>query len=159
MQWTAPFLSGLLVLAFSTLAQAQTHGAKTVDDAWVAAAKVGDVNALVALYAPDAVLYTPDAMEARGTAAIRKAYEDMFGSMKVTDARIDSQYQSAGDLSVGYGTATLTMVPKAGGAPQTMTVRVTAAARNIKGKWLYVADHASVPATPPPAAGSKPATP
>jgi uncharacterized protein (TIGR02246 family) len=139
-------------------AQAQTPGAKTVDDAWVVAAKAGDVNALVALYAPDAVLYMPDAMEARGTAAIRKAYEDMLGGMKVTDARIDSQYQSAGDLSVGYGTATLTMVPKAGGAPQTMTVRVTAACRKIDGKWLYVADHASVPAPPPPAAAAKPDT-
>jgi hypothetical protein len=60
---------------------------------------------------------------------------------------------------VGYGTATLTMVPKAGGAPQTMTVRVTAAARQINGKWVYVADHASVPAGPPPAGQPKPATP
>lgn len=159
MQWTAPLFSGLLILAISIPAHAQTHGAKTVDDAWVAAAKAGDVNALVALYAPDAVLYMPDAMEARGTAAIRKAYEDMFGAMKVTEATISSEYQSAGDLSVGYGTATLTMVPKAGGAPQTMTVRVTAAARQINGKWLYVADHASVPAAPPPAGPSKPATP
>jgi uncharacterized protein (TIGR02246 family) len=159
MRWTAPFFSGLVVFALSSLAHAQTHGAKTVDDAWVTAAKAGDVNALVALYAPDAVLYPPDAEEARGTAAIRQAYEDMFGAMKVTDAKIDSQYQTSGDLSVGYGTATLTMVPKAGGAPQTMTVRVVAAVRKINGKWLYIADHASVPAGPPPEAEAKPATP
>jgi len=52
------------------------------------------------------------------------------------------------DLSVGYGTATLTMVPKTGGSPTQMTVRVTDVARKIGGKWLYLADHASVPAGP-----------
>ena len=41
MRWTAPFLSGLMALAFSMPAQAQTPGAKTVDDAWVVAAKAG----------------------------------------------------------------------------------------------------------------------
>jgi ketosteroid isomerase-like protein len=41
------------------------------------------------------------------------------------------------------------MTPKASGAPQTMTVRVTTGVKKINGKWLYVADHASVPAGPP----------
>ena len=31
-----------------------------------------------------------------------------------------------------------------------MSVRVTAVARKIGGKWLYVIDHASVPMPPPP---------
>jgi uncharacterized protein (TIGR02246 family) len=159
MRWTALLFAGLQVVAMSTHAFAQTHGAKTVDDAWIAAAKAGDVNALVALYAPDAVLYMPDSKEARGTAAIRKAYEDMLGAMKVTEVSIDSQYQTVAGLSVGYGTATLTMVPKAGGAPQTMTARVTAAAAMINGKWLYIVDHASVPVGPPPGAATKPSTP
>ena len=85
------------------------------------AANAGDVEALVALYAPDAVLYTPNAIEARGTAAIRSQYQAMFSANTVSNASINCTYQTVGDLSVGWGTATLTMTPKGGGAPQTMT--------------------------------------
>jgi uncharacterized protein (TIGR02246 family) len=142
-------MSGL-VLLMAAPAYAQADGVKGVDEAWIRAVKAGDVEGLVALYAPDAVLYAPDATEARGTAAIRSYYTGMIGAVTVTQAVIDSQYQTTGDLSVGFGTATLTVTPKAGGSPEMMTVRVTAAARKIGGKWLYVADHASVPLPPPP---------
>jgi len=127
-------------------------GLKGVDEAWIRAVKAGNVDAVVALYAPDAVLYPPDAMEARGTAAIRASYESMLGAVVVNEASIDSQYQTSGDVSVGFGKATLTMTPKAGGSPQVMSVRVTAVARRIGGKWLYMVDHASVPLPPPPPA-------
>ena len=145
-------LAAVVVFGASTpLARAQEHGGKVVDDAWVKAANAGNVDGLVALYAPDAVLYTPDSMEARGTAAIRALYTEMFAANAVSNASITSTYETSGDLSTGWGTATLTMTPKAGGSPQIMTVRVTAVARRINGKWLYVADHASVPVGPPPA--------
>jgi uncharacterized protein (TIGR02246 family) len=116
----------------------------------VKAATAGDVEGVVALYAPDAVLFAPDSMEARGTAAIRAAYQQMFKENTVANASINATYDTSGDLSSGWGTATLTMTPKAGGSPQTMTVRVTAVARKINGKWLYVVDHASVPMGPAP---------
>jgi len=125
-------------------------GVKGVDDAWIQAVKAGNVEAVVALYAPDAVLYPPDALEARGTAAIRASYESMLSAVVVNDASIDAQYQTSGDVSVGFGKATLTMTPKGGGSPQIMSVRVTAVARKIGGKWLYVVDHASAPLPPPP---------
>jgi len=47
--------------------RAQEHGGKVVDHAWVKAVSAGDIEAAVALYSPDAVLYAPDSMEARGT--------------------------------------------------------------------------------------------
>ena len=150
-------LSALAALAIVGIAiapaGAQEHGAKVVDDAWTKAANAGDVEALVALYAPDAVLYAPDSMEARGTAAIRALYSEMFAANTVSNASITATYQTSGDLSTGWGTAALTMTPKAGGAAQTFSVRVTAVAKKVNGKWLYVADHASVPAGPAPAPG------
>jgi ketosteroid isomerase-like protein len=99
-------------------------GAKGVDEAWIGAVKAGNVDAVVALYAPDAVLYPPDALEARGTAAIRASYTEMLGAMTINEATIDSQYQTSGDFSVGFGKATLTMTPKGGGSPQIVSVRV-----------------------------------
>jgi uncharacterized protein (TIGR02246 family) len=152
-RWVSALVGGLVVLFLAAPARAQSDGAKAVDDEWVKAAQAGDLEGLVALYAPDAVLYAPDVMEARGTAAIRALYAAMLGANKISSASITSTYTTVGDLSVGYGTATLTFTPKAGGPSQPMTVRVTAVAKKIGGKWLYVADHASVPmmAAPPAA--------
>jgi uncharacterized protein (TIGR02246 family) len=146
-------LAALVIFgACASPARAQEQGGKIVDDAWVKAVTAGDVEAVVALYAPDAVLYAPDSMEARGTAAIRALYTEMLAANTVSNPSFNTTYQTSGDLSTGWGTVTLTFTPKAGGAPQTMTVRVTAVTRKINAKWLYVADHASVPlpAGPPP---------
>jgi uncharacterized protein (TIGR02246 family) len=146
-----PALAALAIVAITVPSiRAQEQGCKVLDDAWAKAANAGDVEGLVALYAPDAVLYTPDAMEARGTAAIRAAYTEMFAANTVSNASISATYQTSGDLGTGWGTATLTMTPKAGGSPQTFTVRVTAVGKKINGKWLYLADHASVPMPPAP---------
>jgi len=63
-------LGGLLAAGLLSAAPAYAQdGAKGVDEAWIGAVKAGNVDAVVALYAPDAVLYPPDALEARGTAA------------------------------------------------------------------------------------------
>ena len=145
-------LVALMLLGLSAdAARAQSRdGIKGVDDAWVAAALKGDVEAIVALYAPEAVYYPPDVFEARGKDAIRKVYAAWFAAVTITQAKIDSTYTTSGDLSLGHGTATVTMQPTGGGAPQTMTVRVTAVAKKVGGKWMYIADHASAPLPEPP---------
>lgn len=140
-------VAGVALFALSVQpAAAQQHGAKIVDDAWIAAAKAGDVDAAVALYAPDATMFDVGGEPFHGTAAIRAHYQEWFGAVTITDVQLNATYVSSGDLSVGYGVASLTFTPKAGGSPQTMTARVTSAANKINGKWLYVVDHASAPA-------------
>ena len=42
-----------------------------------------DLEGVVALYAPDAVLYPPDATEAIGTEAIRKAWAGLMNAFTV----------------------------------------------------------------------------
>jgi len=143
-------LAALLVLSADAARAQSADGVKGIDEAWTAAAKKGDVEAIVALYAPDAVYFPPDAFELRGTAAIRKSYADWFGAMTITDAKFDSTYSTSGDVSIGFGTATVTMQPKGGGAAQTVTVRVTEVAKKVGGKWKYVVDHASAPMSPGP---------
>jgi uncharacterized protein (TIGR02246 family) len=143
-------LSALVVLLAAFPALAVEHGAKILDDAWLRAANANDLEAIVALYAPDATLYPPDAMEVRGTTAIRKSYADLLAAFTIKDAKLDAVYETSGDLSVGWGRWSMTMVPKAGGAPMAFTGRTMAVAKKIGGKWLYVADHASAPLPPPP---------
>lgn len=49
---------------------------------FVERANSGDVEGLVALYEPDAVLALPSGEVARGSDAIRKAYEQLLGAVK-----------------------------------------------------------------------------
>jgi uncharacterized protein (TIGR02246 family) len=141
----------LLVLCTALLAApAFAQGVKTLDEAWVKAAKAGDAEALVKLYVPDAVLYMPDEMRAKGTAEIRESFKKFFEANTVRDMTLTYDYTtSSGNLAVSSGNFSMTVEPKAGGAAQTMEGRFSSVATRKGGKWMYVVDHASVPIPPP----------
>jgi uncharacterized protein (TIGR02246 family) len=140
----------LCVLALSPLAVYAQEGIQAVDAQWLKAIKANSVEALVACYASDAVMWMPNAPEARGTKAIRDVYTGMLSQFTVKDASLaNAVSQTSGDLSTGWGNFTLTLQPKAGGAVVVEKGRFTAVAKKIGGKWLYAADHASD--DPPPA--------
>ena len=141
------FLAGGL-FAVSVFAQ----GIKDLDAAWVKAAKAGDVEGLVKLYAPTAVTYMPDEMRAKGTEEIRASFQKFLGSSTVTEMTLKPDFDStSGNLAASSGTFSMTVTPKAGGAAQTMEGRYSSVATRKSGKWLYVSDHASMPIPPPPA--------
>jgi uncharacterized protein (TIGR02246 family) len=124
--------------------------AQAVDEAWRKAITANDLNAIIALYAEDAVMWLPDAAEAKGREAIRKSYADLLAVNTVTGATLaDTHYQTSGELSVGWGNFTLTLSPKAGGNPVTLSGRFSVIARKEGGTWVYVVDHASAHPAPP----------
>ena len=141
-------LMGLGLLAVAVPAAAGQHAAQEVDQAWVKAMKANDLEATMALYAPDAVAYFPDG-DFKGKEAIRKSWTDFFAAFTVKDATSEGTYDTTGDTSLGWGFWTLTVVPKAGGDPIPMKGRATVVVKKIGGKWLYTVDHASVPLPPP----------
>jgi uncharacterized protein (TIGR02246 family) len=143
-------LIGLGLLALAVPVAAAEHAAQEVDQAWVKAMKANDLEATMALYAPDAVAYFPDG-DFKGKEAIRKSWTDFLAAFTVKDATSEGTYDTTGDTSVGWGFWTLTVVPKAGGDPIPMKGRATVVVKKIGGKWLYVVDHASVPLPAPPA--------
>jgi uncharacterized protein (TIGR02246 family) len=137
-----------IVLAAAS-ASAVDAGLTDIDKAWTKAMLANDIAAGGALYAPEAVMYPPDAMEWKGREAIQKAYTDFLGSMKVLEARLaPAGNETHGDTSIGWGRWTLKLAPKSGGDPVQMEGRYMAVAKKINGKWLYVADHASAPLPP-----------
>ena len=139
----------LSALGFASAALA-ADGAEALDQAWMKAMKAGDVAAVAACYAPDAVLWLPGAPEARGAKAIQDEYAGLLGANTVTEVSLtDGHYETHPNLSYGWGHFTMTLTPKAGGAPTTMVGRYLDVAKKVDGKWKYVADHAS--ADPPPA--------
>ena len=144
--FAAAFLS---VMAAAAIA---AEGPAGVDEAWRAGMLAGDVNAIANLYAPDAVMYPPDAMELKGREAVRKSYQDFLASMKVLSAELtDTHYETHGDVGIARGHFTLKLAPKAGGDTVTMEGRFSSVAKKIGGKWYYVVDHASMPLPPAPA--------
>lgn len=104
---------GLALCAAAALAE--EAGAKSVDAAWLKAVQANDVDALVACYAPDAVMWLPDTPEARGSKAIRDAYAGLLGANTVVGATItNAVYQTSGDLSTAWGHFTLSLKPRKG---------------------------------------------
>lgn len=147
------FVAGSL-FAISVFAQ----GIKDLDNAWVKAAKAGDVEGLVKLYAPTAVTYMPDEMRAKGTAEIRESFRKFLGASTVRELTLTQDFETrSGSLAASSGSFSMTVEPKTGGAAQTMEGRYTSVAVRKNGKWMYVVDHASLPLPPPPAAAPAPA--
>jgi len=144
----------ILALLFSSMplatATAAPDGAQAVDEAWRKAITANDLNAIIAVYAEDAVMWLPDAPEAKGREAIRKSYAGLLDANTVTAASLaNTHYQTSGNLSVGWGNFTLTLSPKAGGNPVTLSGRFSVIARKEGGMWVYVVDHASAHPAPP----------
>jgi uncharacterized protein (TIGR02246 family) len=143
----------LFFVAYALSGFAADGGAKSVDAAWMKAMKANDLEAVLACYASDAVLWMPGSPEASGQKAIRAAYQGLFAANTVQDASTtDTHYKTSGSLSVGWGHFNLTLAPKAGGAPVSMNGRFTEAAERQHGRWVYVADHASAEPSPSDAA-------
>jgi uncharacterized protein (TIGR02246 family) len=137
-------LACLLIFVSLPLIAAES-GLNETGTAWVKAFKANDLDAVVALYAPDAELFPPDAMQAKGKEAIRANYAGVFQNMTIQDVSvIEAEHETHGDISLSWGLFRVTMVPKAGGNPITMEGRFSDVSKRIGGKWMYVVDHASV---------------
>ncbi|MDQ2870828.1 MAG: SgcJ/EcaC family oxidoreductase [Acidobacteriota bacterium] len=150
--------TAILTLPASMIAQtprpaAGKDAARALDEAWAAAMKANDPEAVMRCYAADAVAWLPDSPEARGEAAIREAYRALFAANRIEDVKFsDARYETAGDRSLAWGKFQLTLVPKASGTPVTMSGRFSEMAEKRNGRWVYVLDHAS--AEPAPAAAA-----
>jgi ketosteroid isomerase-like protein len=153
---SAAFLFATLALPFACAVALAEEGAKSVDARWLKAVKANDVDALVECYAPDAVMWLPDAPEARGAKGIRDAYAGLLGANTVVDATItNAVYQTSGDVSTAWGNFTLTLKPKKGGDAVLMKGRFVQVSKKSGGKWHYVADLASAEPPPPAPAAAK----
>jgi ketosteroid isomerase-like protein len=91
-------------------------------------ANAGDVDGLVALYEPDAVLAFPPGSLATGHAEIRKVYEQFVAAAPVLSPGSQHPALVSGDLALTAATLT----------NGDMTVEI--ARRQPDGTWLWAAD-------------------
>jgi uncharacterized protein (TIGR02246 family) len=138
------FAAALILVSCSCLGARENDGPDAVDKKWEAAMRAGDVDAVMACYAPDAIAWLPDSAPANSTEAIRAIFTGILQANNVTAVELmNTHVHTCGDMAVKWGEYTLTLTPKAGGKPKTETGRYTEALKKQGGKWVYAVDHAS----------------
>jgi ketosteroid isomerase-like protein len=126
--------------------------AKALDEAFVAAFNRGDAEALSSLNwnSPDAVVFPPGMLEARGWSAIRKANAESLAALRGARIELIESHQiPAGDVVIGWGKWRLS-IPAPDGTVTEIIGRHTDVKAERDGRWVYLLDHASVPLPPPP---------
>lgn len=118
-------------------------------DAYAAAARAKDVDALVALYAEDVEVFDAWSWSHRGIDAWRGVVESWFGS--VGDDVIAVTFDEVGTRVVGDGASAHMVVRYAGESPagdelRSLENRMTWVLERQGGAWRVVHEHSSSPA-------------
>jgi ketosteroid isomerase-like protein len=145
------------VCALAAIAVSSVASAKTSDEAQIkaleakfaAAVSAKDVDAIMRVYVPDESLFVFDVTVPRqyvGAAAYRKDWSDFLATFSGPVTFAVSDLVVSGDDWIAYGHSIQHMAGKdAKGQPVEFVVRVSDVYRKIKGKWLIVQEHVSVP--------------
>jgi ketosteroid isomerase-like protein len=137
-----------LPLAPPALADAKAE-IKALEDQLLAAFKAKDVDGIMKAYMPDQSLVVFDVVPPRqyvGAAAYRKDWQEFLALFTgpITVERSDLEIVADHNLGYGHSIWRQAGTDKAGKALD-LTVRVTDVYRKIKGRWLIVHEHVSVP--------------
>ncbi len=152
------FALGSIAFAVVLLGIAFDAGAQSADKAQIqaleeqlaAAIAAKDVDKVMQFYAPGDDLFVFDVIPPRqyvGAAAYRKDFEGFFATAASgpTTAQVsDLDITANGKLAFTHYTTHMVSTDKSG-AKVDMVIRTTDCLRKIKGKWLIVHEHNSVP--------------
>ena len=146
-------LTALFALAFLAAADAARADSKAeikaLEDQFIAAFKAKDLDAIMKVYVPDQSLFVFDVVPPRqyvGAAAYRKDWQEFLGNFPgpITVELNNLEILADHNLAYGHSIQRVAGTDKAGKALD-MTVRVTDVYRKIKGHWLIIHEHVSVP--------------
>jgi uncharacterized protein (TIGR02246 family) len=119
-------LSQLLLLALS----ADSAEVQSLFDRLMAADNRGDVNAVIACYAEDAVLHPPGGASVQGLENIRPRYEELFASSRLEVRMEVDAIEVKGPLAFSRGLTRGRVIPKDGSAPREVKDRYLMVLRN-----------------------------
>jgi uncharacterized protein (TIGR02246 family) len=114
-------------------------------DRLVKAVQSRDIEAILATYAPDAVIYdVRDSLE-YGKEGLRKSWKECFDSSKSFNIEVSEPTISVdGNLAFSHCLSHATG-KTTDGQPIDIWMRATDCYRKVNGKWLVVHEHVSVP--------------
>jgi ketosteroid isomerase-like protein len=135
------------VLWFSATSMAN-ESAVALQDAFLAGLVANDAQAMADCYAPDAIHFPASALVGYGPDSVAESWFGFFSTFKVVAATVsDRHLETHGDTAIAWGLFKIVVEPIEGGEAVEMVGRYMDVARNFDGNWLYVADHASIPAS------------
>jgi uncharacterized protein (TIGR02246 family) len=122
---------------------------KALEDAWLAAVKAKDLNAIMAVYVSDPsiiVFDTSTPFEYVGTDAYRKDWQSFLTSMSgPVDVSISNlEITTGGSVAYSNSIQHISSIA-ADGKMIDQTVRVTDGYKKINGHWLIAHEHVSIP--------------
>lgn len=133
------------LLALSAVAQ---DSPKALQQAFMDGLRTNDAAALAACYAEDAVNFPLGELMQHGPGPVRDGWQTFFDGMRITSAELSHDHlEQHDDTAIAWGVFTIEAEPIGGGDAVTLVGRYMDVARRIDGRWLYVADHASMPLT------------
>jgi uncharacterized protein (TIGR02246 family) len=148
----------MLYIVAAVVPLLQANASTVTDDAakiraleakFAAAFNAKDVNGIMAVYLPDETLLVFDVVPPRqyvGATAYRKDWENFLSTLKgpvqfqISDLAVEADGKLGWGHSIQHITGTDTK-----GQPVDLTVRVTDVYRKVKGNWLLVHEHVSIP--------------
>jgi len=145
-------LACVVTLGFASASQASPEDVakiKALEQRLAAAVASRDVDAIMQAYVPDETLFVFDVIPPRqyvGAKAFRKDWGEFLAGLKgplkyeVTDVAVTT----AGDVAYGHSIQRV-VATDTKGQPVDLTTRVTDVYRKLKGKWVIVQEHISVP--------------
>jgi len=120
---------------------------KALQDAFMTALRANDIDGMAACYTKDATNFPVDSLVGVGPESVHKSWGAFFQTYQVIAAELSAEHMEVlGDTAVAWGLFAIMAEPVGGGEPVEMQGRYMDVSRNIDGRWLYIADHASVPA-------------
>lgn len=119
---------------------AEAAAIRAADEAWVAAAQRGDVDAIVAFYAEDGAFMAPGAEAAVGREAVREAWVALLAipGLEVTFGPTEIVVAQSGDIAYDIGTYRLAMDTPGGRAEDHGKYLVVW--KKVDGQWRAAAD-------------------
>ena len=157
-------LVALTFLAIGTRARADARSdIKALEDRFVTAFKAKDLDAIMKVYEPGQALVVFDVVPPRqyvGTAAYRKDWQTFLDSFNgpITVELTDLDIGADRNLAYSHSIQRVAGTDKQG-KKLDLTVRVTDVYQKIRGRWLIIHEHVSVPVdldTDKPDLSSKP---
>jgi uncharacterized protein (TIGR02246 family) len=152
---TATIAAFMFAVAFSVspagvrAESANEASIRALESRLIAAANAKDVNAIMKVYVPDESLVVFDVVPPRqyvGAKAYAKDWTDFFGMFNGPLKFEISDLSVTADGTMGFGHSIQRVTgTDTKGQPIDLTVRVTDVYRKIKGNWLIVHEHVSVP--------------
>lgn len=114
------------------------RSAEECDALFERCANQGDVDGIVSLYEPEAVLVQQDGTLAVGKDAIRAALAALLSAQGKIRMGVKQVVQT-GDTAVVYNDWTMTLPPESGGTEATGKA-IEVVRRQADGSWLYLID-------------------